>query len=139
MQSPANLKGKVHSLDRDASKQRATDVPLASSDICGGGRQCGKPKECLHRRLQQDRFVITLVKILMQESSSSDHILVTRSENQDFKQFWGQECSQYIKNGILFHPEYQMSIQQRWSGILNLLYWFMLGSPNANVLCFGNG
>ena len=29
------------------SKQKARNVPLASADVCGGGRLCEKLKECL--------------------------------------------------------------------------------------------
>ena len=47
--SPADLWDKVRSRDRDASKQRARNVPLASADVSGGGRLLDEPKECLRR------------------------------------------------------------------------------------------
>ena len=49
---PLNFFGsKVCSGDRDGSKQRARNVPLASADVRGGGRLREEPKECLHSRL----------------------------------------------------------------------------------------
>ena len=42
---------KVRRRDRDASKQTAKNVPLASADIRGGGRLRDEPNECLRRRL----------------------------------------------------------------------------------------
>ena len=55
---PLNFSGsKVGSLDRDASKQRARNVPLVSADVRGGG-SCltrDEPKECLRRRLVRNQ------------------------------------------------------------------------------------
>ena len=49
---PLNFSGsKVRSRDRDASKQRARNVPLALGDVRGGGGLRDEPKECLRRRL----------------------------------------------------------------------------------------
>ena len=50
---PLNFSGwKVRRHDRDAWKQRARNIPLASADVRGGGRLRDKPKECLRRRLR---------------------------------------------------------------------------------------
>ena len=49
---PLNFSGfKVRSLDRDVSKQRARNVPLASTDVIVEGRLRDDPKEGLRRSL----------------------------------------------------------------------------------------
>ena len=53
---PLNFSGtKACSRDRDASKQKARNVPLASADVREGGWLCDEPKECLRRRLTEER------------------------------------------------------------------------------------
>ena len=49
---PLNFSGfNVHNLDRDVSKQRARNVPLASTDVIVEGRLRDDPKEGLRRSL----------------------------------------------------------------------------------------
>ena len=54
--SPADPWGKVRSGDRNESKQRVRNVPLASEDIRGGGRLRDEVKEGLCRRLSMNEY-----------------------------------------------------------------------------------
>ena len=53
--SPADLCGKGYSRERDASKHKARNVPLASADVRGGGRLRNEPQECLWSTASRDK------------------------------------------------------------------------------------
>ena len=53
--SPPEIWGKVCSLNQDASKQRARNVPLTSADVLGRARLRDESKECLRGRLHGNK------------------------------------------------------------------------------------
>ena len=64
---PLNFSGsKVRSCDRDANRQKARNVLLASADIYGGTKLHEELKECLSRRLLLTEIQVLFKHFLLQ-------------------------------------------------------------------------